>query len=135
MISNMKSLIGKLNQQSRKALEKAAEYCVSQTNTTVEIEHLLTKILEDGENDVTLILKYYEINLPLLKRQLAAAIEKFPKTAGRTPTLSPHLLTLIENAWMLSSIERGEGEVRSGTLLLSLLSTDILRGIFQEENR
>ena len=42
---NLKSLIGKLNHESRSALEAAAGLCVSRTHYDIEIEHYLSKLL------------------------------------------------------------------------------------------
>jgi type VI secretion system protein VasG len=43
---NLKSLVGKLNDTCRSALEAAAGLCLSRTNYNVEIEHWLLKLLE-----------------------------------------------------------------------------------------
>ena len=43
---NLKSLVGRLNDVCRGALEGAAGLCLSRTNYDVEIEHILAKILE-----------------------------------------------------------------------------------------
>ena len=43
---NLKSLVGRLNDTCRGALEGAAGLCLSRTNYDVEIEHILAKILE-----------------------------------------------------------------------------------------
>ena len=40
---NVRSLIGKLNEPTRLALEAAAGFCLSRTHYDVEIEHFLMK--------------------------------------------------------------------------------------------
>jgi len=45
-MKNLKSLLGKLNDTSRRALESAAALCLSRTNYEVDIEHVLVKLLE-----------------------------------------------------------------------------------------
>ena len=45
---NLKSLVGKLNQNTRAALEAAAGLCLSRTHYDIEIEHLLLKLLDDA---------------------------------------------------------------------------------------
>ena len=45
-VSNLKSLIAKLNETCRSALESAAGLCLSQTHYDVDIEHFLIKLLE-----------------------------------------------------------------------------------------
>ena len=43
---NLKSLIGKLNDTARSALEAAAGLCLSRTHYDIEIEHYLMKLLD-----------------------------------------------------------------------------------------
>ncbi len=46
MASNLKGLIGKLNDSTRSALEAAAGFCLTRTHYDIEIEHFLMKLLE-----------------------------------------------------------------------------------------
>src|SRR5205814_3274508 len=50
----------------------------------------------------------------------------------RTPSLSPRLLHLVEDAWMLASIDYGSARVRSSHLLLALLSDEDLARLARE---
>ena len=61
-VSNLKSLIAKLNETCRNALESAAGLCLSQTHYEVEVEHFLIKLLEMSDTDILKILKHFEIN-------------------------------------------------------------------------
>ncbi|KHL71535.1 ATPase AAA, partial [Pseudomonas putida] len=47
----------------------------------------------------------------------------------RTPALSPHITRMIEQAWVLASIEYGVGQVRSAHLLQALLDDVELRRV------
>ena len=49
---NLKSLVGRLNDTCRNALEGAAGLCLSRTNYDVEIEHILAKLLEQDDTDL-----------------------------------------------------------------------------------
>jgi type VI secretion system protein VasG len=60
--SNLKSLIGKLNETCRSALELAAALCLSQTHYEVDVEHFLTKLLDMQNTDIHKILRHFEIN-------------------------------------------------------------------------
>ena len=62
MALNLKSLIGKLNEYSRRALENAAGLCSSKSNYNVEMEHWLLKLLETPNTDIARLLRQYEIN-------------------------------------------------------------------------
>ena len=59
---NLKSLIGKLNETCRSALEQAAALCLSQTHYEVDVEHFLAKLLEAQDTDIEKILRHFEIN-------------------------------------------------------------------------
>ena len=56
---DLKGLIGKLNPVCQRALEGAAGLCLSRTNYNVEVEHWLTKLLEQPGNDICLLLKHF----------------------------------------------------------------------------
>ena len=55
MAVNLKSLIGKLNDPTRAALEAAAGLCLSRTHYNIEVEHMLMKMLDSSDNDVARI--------------------------------------------------------------------------------
>ena len=46
MSTNLKALIDKLNDTTRRALEAAAGLCVARTHYDIEIEHYLLKVLD-----------------------------------------------------------------------------------------
>src|SRR5215813_15070460 len=123
---NLKSLIGRLNDTCRGALEGAAGLCLSRTNYDVEIEHYLIKLLEAHDADLLRILNHFEVGMARLNRDLARALDRLKTGNTRTPALSPRLPLLVQEAWLLASIEFGAAKVRSGHLLLALLSNDDL---------
>jgi type VI secretion system protein VasG len=123
-VSNLKSLIGKLNETCRSALESAAGLCLSQTHYEVDIEHFLIKLLEMSDTDILKILKHFEINEAHLIADLTRAIESFKTGNARTPALSPRIPRMIKEAWMMASVEYQMPKVRSGHVLLALLDSD-----------
>ncbi len=129
---DIRTLLGKLNPECKRALEKAAELCVQQTHYNVDVEHLLFKLIETDAPDVGLIFPEYDIKRDVILSQLQEAMDRFKRGNGRTPALSPHLAPLFQEAWLLSSMLLGEQQVRSGTLLLALLEVDSLRGALIE---
>jgi len=123
-VSNLKSLIAKLNETCRSALESAAGLCLSQTHYEVEIEHFLIKLLEMSDTDILKILKHFEINEAHLVADLTRAIEKFKTGNARTPALSPTIPQMIRESWMYASVEYQTPKIRSGQVLLALLDSD-----------
>ncbi len=122
--SNLKSLIGKLNSICRSALESAAGLCLSQTHYEVDVEHFLIKLLEIPNTDVQKILRHFEINEARMVSDLTRAMEGFKTGNARTPALSPRIPRMIQDAWLLGSIDFQAPSVRSGHILLALMSNE-----------
>nr|WP_243430540.1 type VI secretion system ATPase TssH [Pseudomonas sp. 51_B] len=125
----MKSLFAKLNETSRTATESAAALCLSEHHYDVEVEHLLLQLLDNSDSDLAPILRHYDVVAERLQAQLVTALGTFKKGNNRTPALSPHITRMIEQAWLLASIEYGVAQVRSGHLLQALLDDAELRRV------
>ena len=132
--SNLKSLIGKLNDTCRRALESAAGLCLSQTHYEVDLEHFLIKLLEMSQTDFQQILRYFEINQDRLTADLTRAMEGFKTGNARTPALSPRIPRMVQEAWLLASIDYQASAVRSGHILLALMSSDELARMLIESS-
>lgn len=122
--SNLKSLIGKLNATCRSALESAAGLCLSHTHYEVDLEHFLIKLLEMPDSDAQKILRHFEINEARLVSDLTRAIEGFKTGNARTPALSPRIPRMIQDAWLVASVDFQAASIRSGHILLALMSGD-----------
>ena len=119
---NPKTLLGKLNAPSRRALEAAAGLCLSRTHFNVEIEHWLIKLLETPDADVPLILKHYGIDAGRVTRELTKSLDGFKTGNARVPAFSPEIFDLMREAWTLASLDYGSAQLRSGHLLAAALT-------------
>lgn len=128
MISiDLKSLVGKLNEPCRIALEGAAGLCLSRAHYNVEIEHWLVKLLDISDSDIHAVLVKYEVNIGRLVQQLNTELDRIKSGNTRAPALSPTIVDLAKNAWMLASIEYGHGQATSAHILAALLLDESLR--------
>jgi type VI secretion system protein VasG len=132
---NLKSLIGRLNDTCRGALEGAAGLCMSRTNYDVEIEHILAKLLEADDTDFKKIMAHFEINPDRMTKDVESALNRLKTGNSRTPGLSDRLPLWIQDAWLLASVEYGAARVRSGHLILALISNDNLSRIARDISR
>ena len=123
---DLKSLVGKLNDPCRRSLEAAAGLTLSRGHYNVEIEHWLLKLLEAPDSDVAAILRHYEIDSSRLAADLTRVLDRLKTGNTRAPALSPHLVSLAREAWILASLEYGAARVRSGHLLCALLADESL---------
>ena len=129
---DIRTLLARLNPECKRAMTQAAELCVRQTHYSVEIEHLLSRLLEEMAPDLQILLGQFQIDAQLVISQLQQSMDRFKRGNGRTPALSTHLAPLFQEAWLLSSMLLGEQQIRSGTVLLALLEVDSLRGLLIE---
>jgi len=124
---NLKSLVDKMTDPMRDALEGAAGICLAHTQYNVEIEHWLLKLLDSGDTDLLALLDKHEANAATLAKQLAQAIARFKTGSSRPAALSPAIVEVSKNAWMLASVDYGHPAISSGHLLTALLLNDQTR--------
>ena len=125
MISkDVKRLLQKLNDPMTRALEGAAGLAVGRGHYEVTVEHLLTKLLEDGTGDAGLILTRLGVEPGRVGKALTDALERFKTGNAGRPAFSPLLLGLVERAWVAGSVHHGLADIRSGAFLEAFLESD-----------
>ncbi len=122
MTTSLKTLITKLNAPSRLATQRAANICMAHGHYEVDLEHLFLALMEQPDGDFAAILKANGVSPSGLRADLERELEKFKGGNTRTPVFSVHLQSLFQHAWLLASLEDGAGRIRSGHLLLALLT-------------
>ena len=125
---SIKNVVAKLSPNLRDSLEGAAGLAMSMGHYNVEIEHWLTKILEHPHTDLLKILQQYDVEVDKIISSLAFTIEGLRSGNTRPPALSPNLVSLASQSWMLASVEYAQGFVSSGHLLVACLLDDSIRG-------
>jgi type VI secretion system protein VasG len=135
MSVNLRALIGKLNRDCRSIVESAAGLCLSRTHYDVEVEHWLIKALDQSDGDVAFLLKQYGVDRSRLSADLAKGLDRLKSGNARTPSLSPSLVKLLREAWTIGSVDYGAHTVRTGHVLLALLSDDDLRRMALDVSR
>ncbi len=135
MSVNLRSLIGKLNDTTRNALEAAAGLCLSRTHYDVEVEHYLTKLLDSSSGDLAAILKHFEVDKSHFAAELTRSLDKLKSGNARNPALSPTLRNMMTEAWTMGSIDYGAGQIRSGFTILALATDEDLSRMMREVSR
>ncbi len=124
---DLKSLVGKLNESCRTALEGAAGLCMARTHYNVEIEHWLLKLLELPDSDISALLEKFDINPGKVVQDLNSELDRIKAGNTRAPSLSPTVVDLAKNAWMLASVEYNHPQATSAHVLAALMLDDNLR--------
>ena len=132
MSTELRTLILRLNGDTRSAMERGAELCAQQTHFSVDLEHVLTELLRNPDAELSQLLKQYKISPERTQEQLQEALDRFKRGNGRTPVLSAHLPSLLEQAWVIASMVMGEQQINASCLLLAALESDTMRGVLLE---
>ncbi|KVD76791.1 ClpV1 family T6SS ATPase [Burkholderia sp. ABCPW 14] len=122
MSTPLKTLIAKLNPVCRKAAERAASHCFARGHYEVDLEHLFLALLDESTGDVPLVLRASGVDPHALRADLERELEGLKTGNTRTPVFSVHLTELFEQAWLIASLDSQIGRIRSGHLLLALLT-------------
>ncbi|WP_244624218.1 MULTISPECIES: type VI secretion system ATPase TssH [unclassified Bosea (in: a-proteobacteria)] len=120
---DLKQLLGRLNPYVKRALETAAGHSVGRGHYEVAVEHLLLVMSEDEQRDLAIILKQFGLDASGLKRGLQRATETLKTGNTGRPVFSPGLIELLTDAWLISSIELGQQQIRSGSIVAALLAS------------
>src|SRR5579875_2782752 len=110
---DLKLLVGRLGDWCRRSLESAAGLTLSRSHYNMEVEHWLLKLLEAPDCDVALILRHFEIDPGRLSEDLNRALDRMKTGNARAPSLSPDIISLAKQAWLLASLEQGLARIRS----------------------
>jgi type VI secretion system protein VasG len=132
---NLKSLIAKLNDPTRAALEAAAGLCLSRTNYDIEVEHFLTKLLDSSSGDFAAIIKHFEIDKSRLTAELSRSMDKLKSGNARTPAISPTVLKMLTTAWTVGSIDFNAGQVRTGFVIVALATDEELSRLMRDVSK
>ncbi|WP_419729079.1 type VI secretion system ATPase TssH [Lichenicola sp.] len=119
-------LVARLDATCRRALEAAAGLTLSRTHYNVEIEHWLLQLIGTSGSDIPLLLARANLDEGRLAAELQATLDGMKTGNGRAPALSPEIVALMKQAWLLASVERGAGAIRSADLLMALLTDEDL---------
>ncbi len=123
---NVRSLIERLSDETRQALEAAAGFCLAQTHYDVEIEHYLRKLLDQTGGEALTILKHFGVEPARLEQELARNLDRLKRGNARTPALSPALVRMLSEAWSIASLDFDSARIGPGHTLLALVSQDEL---------
>ncbi|NEX17111.1 MAG: type VI secretion system ATPase TssH [Halochromatium sp.] len=119
--ANLKALLDKCNTQSTAVLNSAAGLTVNRTHYEVAIEHVLLSCLQAQGTDVPLLLARFGVDAGRLQASLNDCLEGFRAGNSSRPVFSPLLMELLENAWLVASVDLGLSRISTGALLLAFL--------------
>ncbi|EGQ7677627.1 type VI secretion system ATPase TssH [Vibrio parahaemolyticus] len=125
---NLSSLIQRLHPIAKVALEDAAALAVSEKANEVQIEHYLLSLLERPNSDFDVLLSHFDCSENLLRLSVRSTLDTNAKGNGSKPVFSALLIEWLQESWLVSSLDLSETHIRSGALLLTLVSNPLRYG-------
>jgi type VI secretion system protein VasG len=121
---DLKSLLLKLNNYLIRILDTATGLGIKRGHYEITLNHLLNSVLEDGQGDISLILKYFGIDSGEVHSLVLKNLDELETGNSGRAKLSPLLTELLEQAWITSSVHHHEQKIRSGALFEVFISSE-----------
>ena len=122
LLVELKPLVGRLNGFCKQALEDGVGLCVSRGHYEITVEHLLVKLFDEHQADIALLLRQQDVDAVLVQRAINLSLEQMKTGNAGRPAFSPLLLELLQDAWLIASVDLQEPRIRSGAVLLAFLA-------------
>jgi type VI secretion system protein VasG len=123
---DLKALVGRFNELCRRSLEAAAGLTLSRSHYNVELEHWLIKLADGTDTDIAAIMRHYDADHGRLMTDLNRGLDRMKTGNARAPSLSPEIVEVAKQAWLLASVEHGLSKMRSGHILWAMLADETL---------
>ncbi|KVZ95991.1 hypothetical protein WL22_14390 [Burkholderia ubonensis] len=122
MLVDLAPLMNRLNSYTKRALGNGIGQCVAYGQYEIAVEHLLVNLLDDDQADITLLLHGRNVDAALFRHAIGQSIET--RRAGNVgrPAFSPLLYDLLQDAWLIASVNLNDSCIRSGAILLALVA-------------
>lgn len=121
---DLEQLLDKLNKPCEQALDGALGASVRRTNYSVEVEHLLSQILELPGTDFRKVCANYGVDADRLNAQLVKRLDRLKRGNAEAPRYSERLLELVEQAWLIASVDFGCRRIATGHVLCALFADE-----------
>ncbi|GAA0889448.1 type VI secretion system ATPase TssH [Rhodanobacter soli] len=121
------ALFGKLNKLAFRGIESATVFCKLRGNPYVELVHWIHQILQLQDSDLHRIVKQFNLNPSNLARDITDALDRLPRGSSSISDLSSDVEEAVERGWVFATLMFGEGQVRTGYLLVGCMRTRNLR--------
>ncbi len=120
------ALFGKLNPIAYQSIESATVFCKMRGNPYVELVHWLAQLVQTPGTDLEAILRHCEIEASALARDITTALDQLPRGSTAISDFAYSIEDSIKNGWLYGSLLFGQGQVRSGFLIIAMRKTQHL---------
>ena len=119
-------LVSKLDPPLRECLERAAAAALNSGSASIEIEHWLLEVISDPDETLREFMARQKVDETSLRKELEGRLPKNSGIRGTQPTLSTELVRLVQDSWLLASVNYSDTCIRVLHLVLGLLQQEVL---------
>ncbi|MBM7071362.1 type VI secretion system ATPase TssH [Shewanella sp. 202IG2-18] len=116
----LQNLIKRLTPQLKFSLEESAGECLSRQHFSIELEHWFFRLFQNQELGWIKAVEFSEVDREVLVERLNSAMARYSKGNDKTPSLSPQLVDLLKDAWLLATLNHEQASINEFHLLLVL---------------
>ncbi|WBA83888.1 type VI secretion system ATPase TssH [Endozoicomonas sp. GU-1] len=120
----LKTLVGHLSPELRQALEMAAGLCVHRGHQTVEPEHWLLQLFREPGRDMERIIHSQQLTREVMVDDLEQLLDRLNTGYQATPALAQTTVSLIQDTWLLASVNFQQNTMTAYHLILALLAKE-----------
>jgi type VI secretion system protein VasG len=122
LIADRKTIVGKLTNTARKALESAVGRVANAQGYEITVEHYLLELCEVEDGDTARILHQFEQDRLRLLGRLQKTVNRMRTGNPGRPAISESLIQLFEDAWTLASLYTDATRLRTGAILWQFIN-------------
>jgi len=120
----LKTLIEKLSPEVKRALEGAAALCVNRQHHFIEVEHWLSQLLQDDGAEIRAVVDGQNLNRAAMQEDLERRLGKLKGGHDSAPALAAATLSLIQDAWLVASVNFQQQMITAVHMVLALIQKD-----------
>ncbi|AZZ93150.1 type VI secretion system ATPase TssH [Hahella sp. KA22] len=125
---NLRQLIEPTTSVVRKSLEDGLRLAQQERHSSLEIEHVLLKVLEQSDSDLDRVLEQLGVDIGKISRELSQTVGKFHRDNPRDMVpFSPLVVDALKAGWLLASVEMGVNFISSAHLFAAIMSHNTMR--------
>lgn len=125
-MTQLVKLVGKLTPQLKAALENAVGEAVKRKTPTVEAAHWIYHVVFGNDDALQMHLETHGVDLTALQRELEGQMPYGNAGHDNRPTISGSVAKLIEDAWLIASLDLGHGAILPEVILLATMQPNAL---------
>ncbi len=120
-------LIKNMSGDCRELFEKSVATASSRSHYSIDLEHWLFEALNYQHQEVQVVLNHFDVKKEILLDDLLQALENLKTGNDGFPKISPDIVRLLFEAWMIASTQYACLKIRPIHILLALADNNSLR--------